>query len=64
MYLFSVLSVFVSFNLKLQYNTVNILNSFALLCELILLSMGNIFLYPLEIFFVLKFTLFDINMDF
>lgn len=43
---------------------VNILNSFALLCELILLSMGNIFLYPLEIFFVLKFTLFDINMDF
>lgn len=64
MYLFSVLSVFVSFNLKLQCNTVNILNSFALLCELILLSMGNIFLYPLEIFFVLKFTLFDINMDF
>ena len=26
--------------------------------------MGNIFLYPLEIFFVLKFTMFDVNMDY
>ena len=39
-------------------------NCCALLRELVLLSMDNIFLYPLEIFFVLKFTMFDVNMDY
>ena len=69
--LFSVLSVYVSCNLKLQCNWQTFwipvpycVNCCALLCELVLLSIGNIFLYPLEIFFVLKFTLFDINMDY
>ena len=70
MYLFSILSVYVSYNLKLQCNMANILNSCALLCELLCIIVwtgpfinGHYFsLSPGK--FLCSEVYFDINMDY